>query len=255
MILYFSATGNSKYVAKEISKETDDELIPLRDLIKWKEYNIEVSKGENFGVVMPTYFYGLPSILLDYLKKANIILKGNNYCFFVTTYGNNYGNIGSEARKAFSKFGIEFDAMLDAKFPDNWAPGFDLTDDAKIKYEESIGIENTLGIVRNISHKRKINNLHNDISEEDFEHARDEYNRLRHARGFKVDKKKCISCGLCARQCPMKVIEMKDELPSWKEDRCTLCLGCYHRCPKHAIDYINCSDHGQYVNIKVGLDD
>ena len=92
MILYFSATGNDKYVAKEISKKTGDELVPLRDLIRWDEYEINVSSGENFGVVMPTYFYGLPSILLDFLEKATINLKGNNYCFFVATYGRTYGN-------------------------------------------------------------------------------------------------------------------------------------------------------------------
>lgn|GEM_PF-3032037 len=29
MIIYFSATGNSKYVAQEISEKTDDEIISI----------------------------------------------------------------------------------------------------------------------------------------------------------------------------------------------------------------------------------
>ena len=254
MILYFSATGNDKYVAKEISKKTGDELVPLRDLIRWGEYEINVSSGENFGVVMPTYFYGLPSILLDFLEKATINLKGNNYCFFVATYGRTYGNVLSSAKSAFRKLNVYFDSLFIARFVDNWAPVFNLRDEAQNKSDEANGEENTLKIVRSVFHKKKGIDYPDEITTDEFFKGREYYEKIRHTSGFSVDVNKCSSCGLCAKQCPLGVIEMEDGHPVWKKDKCTLCLGCYHRCPEHAIDFMKCSDNGQYTNIKVGLD-
>ncbi|MCR5606051.1 MAG: hypothetical protein K6F69_04450 [Treponema sp.] len=68
MIIYFSATGNNKYVAQELSQATKEELIPLKKLVKNKTYSLTIKENEDFGVIMPTYWEGLPSILLDYLK-------------------------------------------------------------------------------------------------------------------------------------------------------------------------------------------
>lgn len=82
MILYFSATGTSKYVAEQIAKATNDKIVPLKELVRQETYSIAVPEGENFGVVMPTYWEGLPAILLDYLQKVEINLEGSShYCY------------------------------------------------------------------------------------------------------------------------------------------------------------------------------
>lgn len=42
-------------------------------------------------------------------------------------------------------------------------------------------------------------------------------------------------------------IEMQDKRPVWVKEKCTMCLGCLHRCPKFAIQYgKNTKQHGQY---------
>ena len=46
----------------------------------------------------------------------------------------------------------------------------------------------------------------------------------------------CISCGLCARGCPMRNIRMVGETPVWGNN-CALCLRCYHYCPRNAVAY------------------
>ena len=52
----------------------------------------------------------------------------------------------------------------------------------------------------------------------------------------------CVSCGLCARSCPMANISMGDDKrPHWGKD-CALCLRCYHICPRHSIAYGKATD-------------
>ena len=57
----------------------------------------------------------------------------------------------------------------------------------------------------------------------------------------------CITCGLCARECPMDNIEMRDGRPAWGKN-CAMCLRCYHRCPVQAISYEAATDgKGHYA--------
>jgi formate hydrogenlyase subunit 6/NADH:ubiquinone oxidoreductase subunit I len=50
---------------------------------------------------------------------------------------------------------------------------------------------------------------------------------------------KCISCGLCARDCPAKAIELLEvsgkRMPHFYLDRCIFCYLCAEGCPREAI--------------------
>jgi formate hydrogenlyase subunit 6/NADH:ubiquinone oxidoreductase subunit I len=50
---------------------------------------------------------------------------------------------------------------------------------------------------------------------------------------------KCISCGLCARDCPANAIELVEVLgkrmPKFFLDRCIFCYLCAEGCPREAI--------------------
>ncbi len=50
-----------------------------------------------------------------------------------------------------------------------------------------------------------------------------------------VDKAKCIGCGLCARSCPRKAIEIKNTKPRFHTSRCIRCFCCQELCTKEAI--------------------
>jgi ferredoxin len=45
---------------------------------------------------------------------------------------------------------------------------------------------------------------------------------------------RCDGCGLCARVCPVDNVELQDNRPNFA-DRCVLCLRCLHACPQEAI--------------------
>lgn len=54
MILYFSATGNSEYIAKRIAAETDDIPVSITDYYKKQIFSFN-EKYETLGIVSPTY--------------------------------------------------------------------------------------------------------------------------------------------------------------------------------------------------------
>ena len=61
MILYFSGTGNSEYVAKRISKATGDECLDLFDRIRGHDAS-PIHAERPLVVVAPTYAWRLPRI-------------------------------------------------------------------------------------------------------------------------------------------------------------------------------------------------
>lgn len=50
---------------------------------------------------------------------------------------------------------------------------------------------------------------------------------------------KCISCGLCERECPSNAIELVEisgkRMPKFYLDRCIFCYQCVESCPRDAI--------------------
>lgn len=71
-------------------------------------------------------------------------------------------------------------------------------------------------------------------------------------RRFSVSET-CVACGKCARLCPLGNISMSASeanpramRPVWGDD-CAGCLGCYHTCPVHAVNYTSATKgKGQY---------
>ena len=67
MIFYFSGTGNSKWIANQLSKEQKEELVFIPDALKNEALEFSLQAGEKIGFV----FRGL-------LLKSYLILFGNS---------------------------------------------------------------------------------------------------------------------------------------------------------------------------------
>ena len=67
MILYFSATGNCKYVAARLAEADGQEVLSIADCMREKRFAFE---DETIGVISPAYDWGLPSIVKEFLEQA-----------------------------------------------------------------------------------------------------------------------------------------------------------------------------------------
>lgn len=255
MIFYFSATGNSKYVALKIAENIKEAAISITDCVKSQKFTFEVKDKEKIGFVIPTYFWGLPSIAYEFLDKLELRMSDSYhpYIYHVATFGTTTGQIGYMVNEFLKKRGLSLNGRFSVQMPDTWTPVFNLTNKEKIN---------------KINHnaEKQIAEMAEKIRSEfagDFSHRKvpmfavklhyPMYESARETKHFMVEDS-CIGCRLCANKCPVEAIEMQGGRPVWVKEKCTLCLGCLHHCPKFAIQYGNKTQkHGQYINPNVKI--
>jgi len=81
MVFYFTGTGNSLYVAKEL----DEEIKSIPQAIK--QERLEFS-ADSIGIVCPVYGHEMPGMVKEFIRSAAL---DTGYLFIVLTYGAHHG--------------------------------------------------------------------------------------------------------------------------------------------------------------------
>lgn len=234
MILFFSGTGNSEYVAKRIGKEIGDEVADLFWKIKSSDYS-EVRSEKPWVIVTPTYAWRIPRIVQKWL--ANVRLTGNKDIYFVMTCGGSIGNAGKYLEKFCAAKGLNFLGCTGITMPENYIAMFSTPEEKEashiIEQAESV-IDRAVDFIKKgenipqgkISFGDRMNSgIVNDVF----------YPMFVHAKKFHVTED-CISCGKCANVCSLGNVHLEGGKPVWG-DNCTHCMACICRCPKEAVEY------------------
>lgn len=253
MIFYFSATGNSRYVAQRLAEATGDRLISLPEAIRAREYQYALGREERVGFVAPTYFYGLPSVLRFFVEKLQLTGYEEQYVYVVLTCGGTTGDAAGMLAKMLRKKGITLSAQFAVPMVDNYIPMSRL--DSEEKREKCLdAAEEYIDEARRAVRSRGFgdyNRCQGAAPAALTAAAYPLYERRRPTRVFVVTDA-CTGCGLCRELCPCEAISLEAGKPVWSKPQCVHCLGCLHRCPSGAIHWKKADEaRGRYYNPRV----
>ena len=94
MVLYFTGTGNSKYIAERIATALNEDILSMNDRIK-EGNTANVMTGKSMVIVVPTYAWRIPRVVLNWLQQ--IKFPEAKQIWFVMDCG---GEIGNAAKYA-----------------------------------------------------------------------------------------------------------------------------------------------------------
>jgi NAD-dependent dihydropyrimidine dehydrogenase PreA subunit len=246
MIFYFTATGNSKYIAEKIAIETGDRLISVADCVQMGSFAFDLADGESVGFVVPVYWFGIPMIVMEFLHKLCISPRPD-YAYAVLNCGATTANAASQIRRLFpldAEFGI---AMVD-----NYPALYKLAS-AEAANQQLDRAEPAIAAVCGHIKKRSrgdFNDCKGPLPRFVSQALYPVYKHGRKTRKFNVNED-CTGCGLCEKICPRRAIALESGSPVWTAPRCETCFACLHRCPAQAIDYGRSAVNGRYLNPRV----
>ncbi|AXV37500.1 MAG: hypothetical protein CIT01_04455 [Methanobacterium sp. BRmetb2] len=266
-IYYFSGTGNSLVVARDIARKIDGELIPIPSVMN-KE--IIESDADVTGIVFPVHFSvvnGVPNIVQKFTKKLKNI--NSKYIFAVCTCGGWSGsaieNLGkiiqSNGGNLAAGFTVQMPSNIDViskeeqqKLFDEWEEKLEFIYEYVNARDE--GRFESMALLFKIifapiffyykSRTLKLLKKLSNSSDLPF----DELVSLSDKRFYSDEN--CEGCGTCSKVCPVDNIRIVEGRPEWQH-HCVVCFACLNWCSNNAIhgDWISEEARYHHPDVKV----
>jgi ferredoxin/flavodoxin len=268
-IYYFTSTGNSLVVARDIAGRTDGTLISMSSM---RDKDKIRSDAEVIGLVFPVYYAslggsGLPRIVEQFAGKLEAI--ATKYLFAVCTHSggpvDTIENLNRIVRSRGGELAVGFGVQtgipyapsakikyilfhqalqMDRLADDGKRQGLFAACRAKLDVLQRQIRDRQKGEVEMRSAAAKVAALPWFLLQRRMAIAR--YQMLSNStsrsldelvpladKSFRIDAR-CNGCGLCARICPVGNIHMVDGRPVWQHN-CETCYACFQWCARNAI--------------------
>jgi len=234
-LFFFSATGNSLSVAKDIAARLPETQIFSIS----KVFNIEMDLSvDNIGFIFPVYFSGMPRIVIDFINKLD--LDNSKYIFAICTCGAFPMGTLLQTQKQLKLKGLTLDAGFSIQMPGSYLVkygAYSIEKQNDMFTREKVKVET---IIKMITKRQKNKIQHNNflmdgIGNFAYRSMLPKFPTLDH--NFVLNEK-CSSCNTCEKVCPVRNIKITNGKPNWQRN-CEHCLACIQWCPNEAIQYRN----------------
>lgn len=250
-IYYFTGTGNSFKVAKDLAQGIPDAIIKLISKRMDIETTIQdkntpsssldevgfICEDHAVGFVFPLYYFGLPKVVEEFIRQID--LSSASYIFAVCTYGKMAGGALTQVNKILEVKGKSLNAGYYVHMVDNFI--LSTWDVQSIKKQNYLHLQaNVKADLIAKSIRKRITHLDNRVLETIGPSLFGYKSFVEHVttsdRKFWVAYT-CNSCRICTKVCSFNNIIMEEGRPHWKSENCQQCLACLHFCPQKAIQY------------------
>ena len=236
-IYYFSGTGNSLHIAKELHKripETD-----LKPIVSLLNQDYTKTTGEIVGFIFPIHLAMAPYPVKMFIKKLD--LKSTKYIYAIATRSGSQHRAFIDLEKILNKKDKDFDSFFnlnmasnDPKF-ENWHQATE-NEIANIELEVQKNLNNIQRIIIN-KEKSRENDPNFTVHMPMFSLLSPFLPILNglYSVDFYNDSK-CVGCGTCEKVCLSGKITINNKKPLWdKNISCFFCHACLNYCQEQAV--------------------
>ncbi len=235
LVLYFSGTGNSKYIATEFANKMGADCYSIEDDV---DFSNLLRATDTVAVCYPIYASCVPRIMRDFAARHSAALMEKNLIIFCTQV-----MFSGDGARAFARL----------------LPGCD----SQVIYAEHFNMPNNISnfwmlpvregerIRKKRAADRKLDSVCRDIQNgivkrRGWSGFSAQLGKLQNTHWLENEQKKagsfmadsdCDRCGLCVRRCPANNLELTPEGIAQK-NKCILCYRCVNLCPQKAASVL-----------------
>ncbi|MBP2201285.1 ferredoxin [Methanococcus voltae] len=267
VIYYFSGTGNSYYVARELAKvlsnnngkgtKTNTKIIPIANEIKKEQITCG---SDRIIFIYPVYGFGVPEIVESFIKRLN--MERNPKLYSIATCGKMAGGVHCQVDKLLKEKKQQLNAGYTVQMPSNYILAFSAPSQSKIIEildDTDIRVKELGNLIQSNEKNNAMDSIIAKISTGAF-YPFWKKSLYKFDEKFKISKA-CNLCGNCVEICPVSNIEIVDNEKLENNDRiiykhkCQECMGCIQTCPTRAIIYGSSAKRKSYFNPRVEINE